>query len=451
MHSAMLAEMLAAMLAAMLATMTEGVAYNHHHFSSRARLARPHANGALPTMKINLLDPASFAHGHPHDQYQWLRDNAPVYWHEEPHGPGFWAVTRHQEVADVGRDPKRFSSEPTIMIADPAPGSALAFGDHKMMLMMDPPAHTHFRKIISREFTQGPAQALKPRVEALSRQIVDAVIEAGECDFVSAVAGELPSYVIADLVGIPLDDGRKLYALTEIIHTAAEALPEGAQLQAVMQMFQYAQGVYRDKLANRGTDLASQIVHAEVDGRRLDEIDFQLFFMLLIDAGGDTTRNLVAGGLYTLLQNPAVLAELRANPDLVPGAREELLRVVSPVSYMRRTATVDTEIAGQKIRAGDKVMRCFGAANHDERQFPDPHKLDIHRSPNAHIAFGAGAHVCLGQHIARVEIDCMLREVLTRIHDIELAAEPEWLASNFISGIRRMPIRFNPGRRLGGA
>ena len=400
-------------------------------------------------MHINLLDPASFAHGHPLEQYRWLRDNAPVYWHEEPNGPGFWAVTRYRDVADIGRDPKTFSSEPTIMIADPAPGSGFEFGDHKMMLMMDPPAHTQFRKIISREFTKGPAQALRPRVETLAREIIDAIIEAGECDFVSAVAGELPSYVIADLVGIPLDDGRKLYQLTEIIHTAAEALPAGAQAQAVMQMFQYAQGVYRDKLANRGTDLASQIVHAEVDGRRLDELDFQLFFMLLIDAGGDTTRNLVAGGLYTLLNNPVVLAELRADPSLIPGAREELLRIVSPVIYMRRTATVDTEIAGQKIRAGDKVVRYFGAANHDERQFPNPDRIDIRREPNTHIAFGAGAHVCLGQHIARVEIDCMFQEVLARLHDIELAAEPAWLASNFISGIRHMPIRFRPGTRAG--
>jgi len=398
-------------------------------------------------MNIDLLSPASFAHGHPHDQYRWLRDHAPVYWHEEPNGPGFWALTRYREVADVGRDPATFSSEPTIMIADPAPESGLAFGDHKMMLMMDPPAHTQFRKIISREFTQGPAQALAPRVTALSRQIIDAVIEAGECEFVSAVAGELPSYVIADLVGIPLDDGRKLYELTEIIHTADEALPAGAKLAAVTQMFQYAQGVYRDKLANRGSDLASQIVHAEVDGRRLDEIDFQLFFMLLIDAGGDTTRNLVAGGLHKLLERPDLLAELRADPTLVPGAREELLRAVSPVIYMRRTATTDTEIAGQRIRAGDKVVRYFGAANHDERQFQQPDQLDIHRTPNPHIAFGAGAHVCLGQHIARVEIDCMLREMLTRLHDIELTEPPAWLASNFISGIRRMPVRFRPGPR----
>ena len=398
-------------------------------------------------MHIDLLSPASFAAGHPHDQYDWLREHAPVYRHDEPDGPGFWVLTRHEDVAAVGRDPATYSSEPTIMIGDPAPGAELSFGDHKMMLMMDPPAHTEYRKIISREFTQGPAAALQPRVEALSRMIVDEIIEAGECDFVSAVAGELPSYVIAELVGIPLEDGRKLYELTETIHSAAEAVPEGAQAAAVMQMFAYAQQVYDAKRAAPGDDLASKIIHARVDGKQLDSVDFQLFFLLLIDAGGDTTRNLVAGGLHALLQHPETLAALRRDPTLVPGAREELLRWVSPVIYMRRTATRDTRIGDQTIRAGDKVVRYFGAANWDPRTFAEPGRLDIRREPNPHIAFGAGAHVCLGQHIARVEIDAMLKEVLGRLHDIELTEPPEWLASNFISGIRRMPIRFRAGRR----
>jgi len=174
-------------------------------------------------------------------------------------------------------------------------------------------------------------------------------------------------------------------------------------------------------------------------------VDFQLFFLLLIDAGGDTTRNLVAGGLLALLEHPELLAALRQDPSLIPNSRDELLRWVSPVIYMRRTATRDTEIAGQRIRAGDKVVRYFGAANRDPRQFENADVLNIRRERNTHIAFGAGAHVCLGQHIARVEIDCMLAEVLERLHDIELAEPPEWLASNFISGIRRMPVRFTPG------
>lgn len=194
-------------------------------------------------MQIDLLSPASFSRGHPHDQYRWLRDHAPVYWHPEADGPGFWVVTRFEEVRAVGRDPQTFSSEPTVMVADPPGGQTLAFGDHKMMLMMDPPQHTAFRKLISREFTQAPAAVLRPRIEKLARQIVDRVIERGKCDFVADIAGEMPSYVIADLMGLPLDDGRKLYQLTETIHSVPEAVPEGAQTRAVMEMFTYAQGV----------------------------------------------------------------------------------------------------------------------------------------------------------------------------------------------------------------
>ncbi len=396
-------------------------------------------------MQIDLLSPATFANGHPVEMYRWLQDNAPVFWHEEPDGPGFWALTRYADVAEVGRQPLIFSSEPTIMIADPeGSGIDLPQDEHKMMLMMDPPQHTQFRRIISREFTRGPAAELRPRISELAARILDRVAERGECEFVSEVAGELPSYVIAELTGIPLDDGRELYKLTEIIHTAAEALPEGAQAEAVMKMFGYAQNVYRQKLERPGDDLASQIIHAEVEGRRLDEIDFQLFFMLLIDAGGDTTRNLVAGGLHALIENPEVLAEWQAHPsDCAATAREELLRYVSPVIYMRRTAKKDTELHGTTIKAGDKVVRYFGAANYDPRQFEDPDKLDINRYPNEQIAFGTGTHVCLGQHIARVEIDCMFSELLQRLGSFRLAEPPQWLESNFISGIRHMPIEFS--------
>jgi cytochrome P450 len=398
-------------------------------------------------MQIDLLSPASFANGHPHEQYRWLREHAPVYWHDEPNGRGFWAVTRFEDVRAMGRDPETFSSEPTIMIADPADG-AMTIADHKMMLMMDPPQHTAFRRLISREFTQAPAAALRPRVETLARQIVDEVIEAGECDFVADIAGEMPSYVIAELMGIPLDDGRKLYQLTETIHSAAEAVPEGAQAAAVMEMFTYAHGVIAQKRARPADDLSSKLLAAEVDGKKLDDFDFQLFFLLLVDAGGDTTRNLVAAGLLALLDHPDEFARLKQNLDtLLPSARDELLRWVSPVIYMRRTARRDTEIAGQPIKAGDKVVRYFGAANFDERQFTDPYRLDLSRSPNQHIAFGAGAHVCLGQHIARVEIDALLREVIRRMDAIELAQSPEWLASNFISGPKRMPVRFRPAAR----
>ncbi|WP_293677731.1 cytochrome P450, partial [uncultured Phenylobacterium sp.] len=385
-------------------------------------------------MKIDLLSPESFAGGQPHRQFDWLRSNAPVAWHDEPGGRGFWAVTRHADVWAVDRDFQTYSSEPTIMINDPL-ADAGSFGPHKMMLMMDPPEHTGFRKLIRSEFTEPAARLRGERIAQLAKQIVDAVIEKGSCDFVDEVAGEMPSFVIAELMGLPLEDGRELYKLTEIIHTAPEALPPGAAGQAVAKMFEYGGKVIAEKRARPGDDLASKLLACEVDGRRLEDMEFLLFFMLLVDAGGDTTRNLLSAGLLALMENPEQYAWLMADLEgRLPSAREELLRWTSPVIYMRRTAKHDAELGGAKIKAGDKVVMYFGAANRDPAVFEHPDVLDLSRAENPHIAFGTGPHGCLGQHIARIEIDAMLRQVLTRMTGFELAAPVEWLPSNFISG-----------------
>jgi cytochrome P450 len=392
-------------------------------------------------MRIALLDPASFDGGQPHAQLRWLRENDPVHRHLEPGGgPGFWAVTRYDDVRAVSRNHAVFSNEPSIMIADPD----LPPMPDKMMLMCDPPAQTQLRRLVSGSFTPRAARALEPRIAQLARQIVDQVAPRGECDLVADVAGELPSYVIAELIGIPLDDGRKLYGLTETLHSASESLPAGAQAAAGLEMFSYSAGVVAEKRRKPGDDLASRLLAADIDGRRLTDMEFHLFFMLLVDAGGDTTRNLVAGGMLALLERPAELARLRAGLGaLLPSAREELLRFTSPVVYMRRTATQDAEIGGQKIRAGDKVVLYYGSANRDAAVFADPDRLDVGRSPNHHVAFGAtGAHFCLGAQLARVEIDAMLREILTRLEGLELAGEPEWLSSTFISGPRTLPVRY---------
>jgi cytochrome P450 len=400
------------------------------------------------SMEIDLLSPARFAAGQPHDQFRWLRDNDPVHWHAEPGGQGFWAVTRFEDVWAVDRDFQAFSSEPTIMIADPFGDQSQAFGGYKMMLMMDPPAHTAFRKLIRAEFTVPTARLRTARIAELAGQIVDGVIEAGECDFVAQVAGEMPSFVIAELMGLPLEDGRELYKLTEIIHTAPETLAPGAGGEAVGKMFEYGARVIAEKRARPGDDLASKLLACEVEGRRLEDMEFLLFFLLLVDAGGDTTRNLLSAGLLALMEHPAQLAWLRGDLDArLPTAREELLRWTSPVIYMRRTARRDVSLAGAPVAAGDKVVMYFGAANRDSAKFDNPEVLDLARQPNEHIAFGTGPHGCLGQHIARIEIDAMLREVLTRMDGFELAAPPRWLESNFISGPKSMPLRFTPGRR----
>jgi cytochrome P450 len=394
---------------------------------------------------IDLLSAASFAHGQPHDQFRWLRQHDPVHWHEEPEGPGFWAVTRYRDVKFIGRAPEIFSSQPTILIPD----GGFSDPDHQMFLTTDPPAHTAKRRLISSRFIPRAARALRPRIRQLATTIVDEVIERGECDLADDVAGLMPSYVLADLLGIPLEDGVALYPLTEAIHAAPGSQPPEAAMNAVLTMFNYAHQVWEQKRAQPSDDIASMIVNGEIDGVPIDETDFNLYFILLVDAGGDTTRNLVTGGIHTLLERPDEMSRLSAGVDsIMASGIEEMLRWVSPVVYMRRSVKEPVRLGDQEIAAGDKVVMYYGAANRDPEVFEDPERFDVTRKPNEHVAFGGGGpHFCLGAHIARIEIEELLREVLTRMDGLELADEPVWLESNFISGLKHMPVRYRPGPR----
>lgn len=395
-------------------------------------------------MEIDLLSVAGYAGSQPNDQFAWLRDNDPVHRHPEPDGPGFWAVTRYDDVKTVGRDHERFSSQPTIMIADgsdePSP-----FDDHTMMLVADPPLHTRMRRLVSREFTPRAAAVLRPRIRELAALIIDTVADRGECELVADIAGEMPSLVIAEMLGIPHDEGRRLYHCTETIHASQEIVSQEERGEAIATMFLSSQAAYAEKMADPGDDLGSRLAHAAIDGDAVDEIDFFLWFMLLVDAGGDTTRNLVGGGLHALFDHPEQLALLRSDLDTHLGsAIEEMLRWVSPVVYMRRTATIDTELAGRPIAAGDKVVMYYGAANRDPAVFDEPERFDITRTPNPHVAFGGGGpHYCLGANLARLEIEAILRELLTRLPDLEPAGPVEWMGSNFIFGPSSMPVRFS--------
>ena len=402
--------------------------------------------------EIDLLTVANYAGSQPHDQFGWLRDHDPVHRHGEPDGPGFWAVTRYDDVRTVGRDHERFSSSPTIMVEDPrSDGASGSFGDHVMMLMCDPPVHTRMRRLVSRAFTPRAAAALRPRIDELATRIVDAVIERGECDLVPDLAGEMPSFVIADVLGIPLEDGRALYHHTETIHSSREVVSDDAKRAALGEMYAYAQHVYQRKHGSDGADLGCLLANGSVAGEPVDEVDFFLWFLLLIDAGGDTTRNLVGGGMHALFEHRDELDRLRTDLDgLLPTAVEELLRWVSPVIYMRRTATVDTELGGRPIAAGDKVVMYYGAANRDSAVFAEPDRLDVTRSPNPHVAFGGGGpHFCLGAHLARIEIDALLREIMGRLDGLEPAGPATWMGSNFIFGPTSLPIRFDPAAPVG--
>lgn len=400
--------------------------------------------GTTPAGVIDLLSVANYVGSQPHDQFAWLREHDPVHFHPEPNGPGFWAVTRYDDVRAVGRDFGRFSSSPTIMLQDserdPDP-------DHTMMLMADPPLHTRMRRMVNREFTPRGAARLTDRVAELATQIVDVVADQGRCDLVNELAGKMPSYVIAEILGIPLEDGRDLYRHTEMLHSSTEVVSVEAKAAAFQEMFTYSAEVYAAKKADPADDLASLLAGSELDGRPADEMDFFLWFLLLVDAGGDTTRNLVGAGMHALLQHPDQLALLRSDVDrYLPTAIEELLRWVSPVIYMRRTATADTELAGQAIAAGDKVVMYYGSANRDPACVPDPDRFDITRTANPHVAFGGGGpHFCLGAHLARIEIGALLREILVRLDDLTIDGEVRWMDSNFIFGPTTMPVAFTTG------
>ena len=399
---------------------------------------------------IALDDPASFADGHPHDQYRQLRENQPVWFHPEREGAGFWAVTGYREVVEVSRDPETYSSWlGGVMMSDSDP--AMLDGSRLMMLFQDPPQHTRYRRLVSRAFTPKAAQSWRDRLDRLAIRIIDSVIERGECEFVSEVAGEMPSLVIAELMGIPSEDGRGLYHLTETMHSADPSLSDEDRLAAVIEMHTYAGATAIEKRKNPADDVASDLVTAAVDGETLSDEEFQWFFMLLINAGGDTTRNLLGAGIEDLIACPDQFDGLRHRPEeLAPSAVEELLRWTSPVVYMRRTAREDTELAGQKIRAGEKVIVFYGSANRDTSVWPDADRLDLSRSPNHHLAFGGGgAHMCLGAHFARLETASILRQVATRMHDLAIAGPVERLTSTFIAGPRSLPVTFRPGPVLG--
>ena len=394
---------------------------------------------------INLISPETFAAtGHPWEQYAWLRKNAPVYWHDEPNGPGFWAITKYEDVRTISRLPKVFSSyETSVMLPDPDPMGLYA--QRLMMLNMDPPQHDRFKLLVSRGFTPKNAPLLRPKIEELARDIVDAVLAKGECDFVTEIAGRLPSGLIAELMGMPRADGERLYDLTEIMHTNDDAIaPPEIKMNAVGEMLGYAQSVADLKRQSPADDLATILVNAEVDGDHLTDEEFQWFFLLLVNAGGDTTRNLLAAGLQLLLDHPDQRTKLMGDLDgLLGSAVEEMLRYCSPVTHFKRTAMQDTVVGGQSIKAGERVVMFYGSANRDEDIFENADTFDVARHPNPHVAFGAGGpHLCLGMHVARVELAVMFRELLTRMPHIEAGGPIERMHSSFIAGVHRMPIKY---------
>lgn len=391
--------------------------------------------------QTDLVSLDAYREGPPFAAFARLRAEDPVHWHPEKRGPGFWAITRHADVVAVSRDSATFSSERGgTMLATPDPVELM--GIQQMMLNMDPPRHTRLRALVNKGFTPRRVADLEARIGELATRIVETAAARGSFDFVTEVAGELPSFMIAHLMGIPLDDGRELYRLTERMHASDPDDPMNLDVRTAMgEMMNYSAGLRQKKAENPGDDIASTLLAAEVDGERLSEFEFHMFFLLLINAGGDTTRNLVGGGMQALFEHPEQRERLRADPGLLDSAIEEMLRWVSPVIHFRRTATRNTEIDGHAIAEGDKVVVFYSSANRDETVFAGADRFDVARTPNEHVAFGGGGtHFCLGANLARLETRSLLARILERMPHLRLAGEIERLPSNFINGPRRMPV-----------
>ncbi|MEO8604572.1 MAG: cytochrome P450 [bacterium] len=383
-----------------------------------------------------------------------LREQRPVSWHEEfeypglPKGPGFWAVTRWEDVWTVSRNPDLFISGRGSNIGDLPIELAEFFGS---MINMDAPRHTKLRLLVNKGFTPRMVARVEDMVRERARKIVDAVAPRGECDFVSDVAAALPLEIICEMMGIGASDYRRIFELTNIILGVGD--PEFAStieelMAAGMELFQFAQALGSARLAQSADDLTSALMHAEVDGERLTEQEFGSFFILLVVAGNETTRNAISHGMKALTDWPDERRRWMGEFERYKAsAVEEIVRWATPVIHFRRTAVRDTTLSGQAIAAGDKVVMWYNSANRDAAKFADPFRFDVGREPNEHVGYGGGGpHFCLGANLARREIAVMFEELFRRLPDIEISGEPDMLLSAFIHGIKRMPCRFTPQR-----
>ncbi|MGB8388901.1 cytochrome P450 [Mycobacterium sp.] len=384
-----------------------------------------------------------------------LRREAPISfwpaieWDGFEAGSGYWALTKHDDVFYASRHPEIFSSSPNITINDNTPEIAEYFGS---MIVLDDPRHQRLRSIVSRAFTPKVVARIESSVRERARRLVASLIANhpnGEADLVSELAGPLPLQVICDMMGIPEEDHQRIFHWTNVILGFGDpdlATDFDEFLKVSMDIGAYASALAEDRRVNHHDDLTTSLVGAEVDGERLSSQEIASFFILLVVAGNETTRNAITHGVLALSRYPAEREKWWSNYEaLAPNAVEEIVRWASPVVYMRRTLTQDVELNGIKMASGDKVALWYNSANRDESTFANPWTFDIARNPNPHLGFGGGgAHFCLGANLARREIRVVFDELRREIPDIVATQEPARLLSQFIHGIKRLPVAWTP-------
>jgi cytochrome P450 len=422
---------------------------------------------------INLADAEIFETEQAHGLLRILRQQDPVHWN--PGGDrwnGFWSLTKYDDVMYVSRNPEMFISSKGIAgpglrpeamqeLMQNDPGTAAqSSGGNASIITMDPPRHVKMRRLVNKGFTPRAVNAMEPDIRRVTNEILDTIASKSSCDFVLDVSSQLPLAVICGMMGVEQKDWPLMFELTNKVLGGGDPeyqtdVPEdqrgtgqAARITAAtgfMGMLEYFRRVLEDRRANpREDDLVTILLESEIDGEKLSEGDMLSFCFLLIVAGNETTRNGISGGLLALSQHPEEKRRLLDDMSLMDSAVEEILRWTSPLHHMARTATVDAEIRGKQIKEGDRVLMWYPSVNRDEDYFEDPYRFDITRTPNEHLAFGIGEHFCLGAGFARKELKVMFEELFRRFPDIEVDGPAERLRSNFINGIKHLPVRYTP-------
>jgi cholest-4-en-3-one 26-monooxygenase len=409
------------------------------------------AEEAAVAPEINLIDADLYQQGGPpYEQFAWLREHAPVFWHADggrPEWPGFWAVTRHEDIAYVSRHPELFSSARRLVVFGEVPDPAVA-AQRSMMLNMDPPQHARQRAFVNRGFTPRMIGRLEEHIVAICDTLLGDVASRGRADFVTDIAAPLPLQVICELVGAPLEDRDRISELSNRLVGADDPefqSPTGERLQqaAAAEIYGYAHELAERRRREPADDIVTRLLQPDDNGEVLTSHEFDVFFLLLTVAGNETTRNAVSGGMLAFFEHPGQWRRLVEDPALIPAAAEEIVRWVSPVNMFRRTATQDIDLGGQRIRENDKVVVFYSSGNRDERVFASPGEFDVGRDPNPHIGFGGGGpHFCLGKHLATLELRILLAALAKRMPGIAPDGEPGRLRSNFVNGIKHLPVRW---------
>lgn len=400
---------------------------------------------------IDLTDPDTFRGGLPRDVYRYLRREEPVHWHEDPaQGVGFWVITRQQDLDYISKNPQLFSSRERSCLPMEPEEAALELM-RTQLINMDPPQHLRFRRLVRTAFTPAAVDSYEQRFREVARDIVARAVAGGRCEFVEDISAELPLIAICELMGVPIERRSRLFELTNIMLGMDD--PELTTSQddghnAMIEMFMLAMEIAQAHKVSPRSDIVDVLLSGTVDEKPLTEEEFCNFFLMLMIAGNETTRTVTSHGMRLLIEQPEQYQKLIDDPSLVEDAVEEFLRYNPAVITFRRTAMEDVVIAGQPISKGDKIQMFYGAASADEAVFADPDVFDVTRNRredvrNEHRAFGIGQHFCLGSHLARLELKVIFEEIVRRIRNPRFDGDINWLRSNFINGIKSMPIAFD--------